>query len=292
MTVNDLIARWRAEELPQRASTQAAYLSLLRRHIAPRWGAEPIEAVRPAAVEAWLRALELAPKTKANMRQLMHALYECARRWDLASENPIELVRQPARRTHQIPRLTPAQFRAMVRLAGPPHDAMLLLAAALGMRIGEIVGLQWADVDRQAGMVTVRRDVYQGRVDELKTRAAARELPLAAVVAQALERWSAITPRPGAAEFVFCQPSGRPLWPEALRKKVLRPLARAVGAPEIGWHALRHLCASAMHAGGVEVKAAQEILGHAQAATTMEWYTHSFDDRRRAAAEAAARMLA
>lgn len=64
----------------------------------PKWRDIPLGEVRTLEVEHWLKSLPLAPKTRANLRNLMHVLFECAGRWELVSSNPIELVRQSGRR--------------------------------------------------------------------------------------------------------------------------------------------------------------------------------------------------
>ncbi|MGH9444455.1 MAG: hypothetical protein ACRD3O_01765, partial [Terriglobia bacterium] len=80
-----------AEEMPERYSTRKSYESMLRTHIRPRWGDYPLDRVKPMVVEKWFRDLELAPKTKAHIRSLMHVIFKCAERWDLVEmgKNPI-----------------------------------------------------------------------------------------------------------------------------------------------------------------------------------------------------------
>ena len=92
VTVQGLAEWYKEEELPTRYSTRVSYLSYLNCHIIPRWRAVHLEGVRPLDVEAWLRQLSLAEKTKAHIRGLMHVLFDCARRWDYIQVNPIELV--------------------------------------------------------------------------------------------------------------------------------------------------------------------------------------------------------
>ena len=104
ITLVALIAQDIDQELPQRYSTRPSYLTVLRRWIEPKWGEYGLTEVKAIAVEQWLRTLTLAPKTKTHIRNLMHLLYENARRWELIDRNPIELVRQSNRRL-SIPRV-------------------------------------------------------------------------------------------------------------------------------------------------------------------------------------------
>jgi integrase len=88
-----VIARYEQEEMPERYSTSAAYQSYIKNQIRPRWADTPMSAVKPMAVEDWLRKLALAPKTKSHVRSLMHTIFQCAERWELIDKNPIKLVR-------------------------------------------------------------------------------------------------------------------------------------------------------------------------------------------------------
>lgn len=289
-TVGEMIARYRTEEMPARRSTAAAYGSLLSRHIEPRWGRTKALEVRPAEVETWLKGLDLAPKTKANVRQLVHVLFECARRWEMAEANPVTLVRQSAKRTRELARLSIVQYRALVDALCEPHRTMVLVAGCLGLRIGEILGLQWADVDFDAATLTVRRDVYQGHVDEVKTASSARVLPVPALVLDSLRTWRANASYQAAGEFIFSQDNGRPMWADTARERVLQPVAAGLGLPKIGWHAFRHLFAAVLQVVGAEPVVAMELMGHADQRTT-ERYAYGMDDRKRAAADQVAQLL-
>lgn len=208
----------------------------------------------------------------------------------MCAENPVSLVRQSARRTRALPRLSIEQYRQLVAMAVEPHRTMLLLAGCLGLRIGEILGLQWGDVDVATGAVTVRRDIYQGHVDEPKTAHSLRTIPLPAPLLDSLATWRQAADYHADAEFVFAGASGAPRWADALREKVLRPLGRQIGIERLGWHAFRHLFASALNVGGSDAQTNQELMGHADRRTT-EQYMYAFADRKRAAMAGVAGLL-
>src|ERR1039458_2235853 len=109
---------------------------------------------------------------------MMHLLFQCARRWRYLQENPIELVRQSARRTG-IPRvITPAQFCALVLHLTEPYRTMILAAGCLGLRASEVTGLQWQDINWDDLTVFIRRSVVHGREGEAKTEASEKPIPL------------------------------------------------------------------------------------------------------------------
>src|SRR3954470_24405786 len=78
-----LVDRYLAEELPQRFSTGSFYKPWIKNHLLPKWGDYALSAIKPFAVEQWLKQLSLAPKSKVNIRSLMHIMFNCAMRWDL-----------------------------------------------------------------------------------------------------------------------------------------------------------------------------------------------------------------
>jgi excisionase family DNA binding protein len=88
-----VISRYEQEEMPERYSTEAAYRSYINNQIRPRWANTRMTAIKPMAVEDWLRNLALAPKTRSHARSLMHTIFQPTERWELIDRNPIKLVR-------------------------------------------------------------------------------------------------------------------------------------------------------------------------------------------------------
>jgi integrase len=82
--------------MPQRAGEERSrYRCWLKNHIEPKWRDFPIQNIKPLLVEDWLKKLDLAPKSKAHLRTLMHVLFNTAMRWELIpyQHNPMSLVR-------------------------------------------------------------------------------------------------------------------------------------------------------------------------------------------------------
>src|SRR5215510_456288 len=125
-----VIARYEQEEMPERYSTRAAYLSYINNQIRPRWADTAMSAVKPMAVEDWLKNLTLAPKTKSHVRSLMHTIFQCAERWELIEKNPIKLVRvKGGTKRLKTPRvLAPEEFQSLLPLIREPYRTMVLVA--------------------------------------------------------------------------------------------------------------------------------------------------------------------
>ncbi len=153
--------------------------------------------------------------------------------------------------------------------------AMLELLYATGIRVGELVGLDLDDLDRDRNVVRV---LGKGRKE--------RTVPFGHPAAAALDRWLR-TGRPalraeGAGPALFLGARGRRIDQRAVRTLVHRRIAEVPGAPDIGPHGLRHTAATHLLEGGADLRSVQELLGHASLATT-QLYTHVTTDRLRRA---------
>ena len=153
--------------------------------------------------------------------------------------------------------------------------AMLELLYATGIRVGELVGLDLDDLDRERNVVRV---FGKGRKE--------RMVPFGHPAASALDRWLAVG-RPhlradGAGAALFLGARGRRIDPRAVRTLVHRRIADVPGAPDIGPHGLRHTAATHLLEGGADLRSVQELLGHSSLATT-QLYTHVTTDRLRRA---------
>lgn len=153
--------------------------------------------------------------------------------------------------------------------------AMLELLYATGIRVGELVGLDLDDVDRDRQVVRV---FGKGRKE--------RSVPYGQPAARALERW-VTTGRPallatGAGAALFLGARGRRIDQRAVRTLVHQRIREVPGAPDIGPHGLRHTAATHLLEGGADLRSVQEMLGHASLATT-QLYTHVTTDRLRRA---------
>ncbi|MDH2416886.1 tyrosine recombinase XerC [Nocardioides sp. CER19] len=153
--------------------------------------------------------------------------------------------------------------------------AMLELLYATGTRVGELVGLDIDDVDRDRHVLRV---FGKGRKE--------RTVPYGGPAARALDAWL-VRGRPalvadGAGAALFLGARGRRIDQRAVRTLVHRRIADVPGAPDIGPHGLRHTAATHLLEGGADLRSVQELLGHASLATT-QLYTHVSTDRLRRA---------
>ena len=281
-----LIARYELEEMPNRYSTGSAYQSYLKCHIKPRWESTLIRNVKPMAVEDWLNHLKLAPKTKSHIKQLMHVIFGCAMRWELAVKNPISLVRVKggSKRLKRPRILSPEEFGGLAAYVKEPYKTMVVIAGCLGLRVSEIVGLQWGDFDFENQTVLVQRGVVHGYVGDVKTEYSKDHLPLDPSLVDRLLQHKARC-YPTAEGWLFANPvTGKPYHQEQIQKNHLTKAAiDAEIKGEVGWHTFRHSYRSWMDDTGAPLTVQQELMRHASVTTTMNVYGKAMTDSKRQA---------
>jgi integrase len=269
-TLGALIARYEQEEMPVRYSTRVSYQSFIDRYIRPRWADTPISSVKPMSVEDWLKHLELAPKTKGHIKGLMSLLFKCAERWELVKSNPIELVRvkDVSKRLERPSVLTAEEFHKLLPHVREPYRTMVLIAGCLGLRAGEIVGLQWADFNFEKSTLLVQRSVVHGRVGDVKTEYSRDFVPLAPELVTELQ---AYRERCHETEegWLFANPAtNKPYHQEEIQKKHIRKAAKAAGiaAKDVGWKTFRHSYRSWLDQTDAPVGVQRELMRHASCA--------------------------
>jgi integrase len=185
-----------------------------------------------------------------------------------------------------------------------PLGPIFALAASTGLRLGELLGLAWPDVDFVTGTLTVRRSLARGREErwelaQPKTATSRRTIPLPSIAREALERQKAIqeTERKAAGkawqdrdDLVFTDRIGRHVEPGSVSHG-FQDAREALGLPAARFHDLRHSAATLMLAEGVPLAVISEWLGHSGIAITASHYAAIVPTLRRDAADAMDRAL-
>ena len=291
VTMNAVISRYLAEELPElRHSTGDAYRSYLTNQIKPRWGTQPVEKMKPLAVELWLKHLALAPKTKGHLLNLLRVLFNCAMRWELVDigENPMKLVRVRggSKRTKEPKVLTIAQCQQLVKELNDPYRTMVILDLATGFRCSELFALKWCDVIWDDLTLLVRRGIVDTVVSEVKTEYSRAGMPLDPALAEALLRWQRSTEFNRPDDWIFASPfkaGALPWQPWRVQQRHIAPAAKRCGIGHIGWHTFRHTFRSLLDETGAPIKVQQELMRHADIRTTMNIYGKAMEKSKREA---------
>jgi integrase len=299
ISVQTLVEHYTEKELGEDSNktfaTRETYKGYFRKWILPRWGNYRLKDVKSVAVEEWLRSLDLSNGSKAKIRNIMHAVFNHAVRWEWHDKNPITHVRQSAKRM-QIPIvLTPDEMdELLLQLEEPTHTAVLV-AMLTGLRVSELLALKWEDIDFENFEIHVTRSISLQHVGECKTEASRKPLPLDERLAEALQRWRALCAYPRQEDWVFASPhtnGTQPYWPGTLNRWHLQPAVKAVGIKgKVGWHTFRRTFATLLKANGEDVKTVQELLRHANILVTMNLYAQAVTDLKRKAQSRIVDML-
>ena len=164
-----------------------------------------------------------------------------------------------------------------------PYNTLVLVAPCLGLRVSEIVGLQWGDFDWENMTVLVQRAVVQCRVGETKTETSSRPLPIHPGLAERLLELRARSKYCEAEDWVLANDAGKPRWQETILERQLKPAALRAGIGKVGWHTFRHTYSTMLRSAGTDIKVQQELLRHANIQTTMNIYTQAVSEQKRAA---------
>ena len=298
MSVQTLVEHYREKELGEDSgktyATCRTYQGYFRKWILPRWGQYKLKDVRSVAVEEWLRSLKLSNGSKAKMRNIMHAVFNHAIRWEWHERNPITHVRQSAKRSKVPIVLDVEEIAALLQLLKEPARTAVFLDVMTGLRVGELLALKWDDIDFEKSQISVTRSIVMQHIGDCKTEASRKPVPLDSRLAEAMDHWRKISPYPRPGDWVFASPhsNGRlPYWPGAFYRAHILPAAKILGIEGIGWHTFRRTYATLLKANGEDVKTVQELLRHANSLVTMNLYAQAITQNKRDAQSKIVSML-
>lgn len=289
-----------------RPRTLASYHNSVRRHIVPFLGKRRLDQLTPEDIEKWhseLLAKGWSPATVLRVHKILHRALRVAMQRERVSRNVVSLVDPPRQR----PTETPLPFdvdecrKVLAAAEGRRNEARWTVALALGLRQSEALGLQWRDVDLDAGRLTIQRSLH--RVDgggvifeEPKTPRSRRTIalpqPLVAALRAHREQQDLERHRAGSEwdeiGLIFTQPNGRPIDKKS-DWDAWKQLLQDAGVRHIRLHDARHTAATLLLSAGVHPRVVMDLLGHSQMRTTTDIYSHVMPAL---AQEAAERMSA
>jgi len=232
--------------------------------------------IKAVEVELWLEHLEREAGTCCKIRNVMSVLFNHARRYDLYDRNPIQWVRQSAKRRNTPEVLTSNEVRQLLTALKPRERMMVLLDVATGLRQSELFALKWKDVDFKNRQLWVTRAIVQQVVGNCKTEASQKPVPLHDYLINALRGWHRRTPFRTPESWVFASPKKRgktPYWGQQLLRHHIRPAAQRLGITKrIGWHTFRRTYSTLLHATGAELKVMQELMRHSTIRVTLDTF--------------------
>lgn len=306
-------------------STAISYMSLCNK-VRGAWGETKLDRFKPLAFQGWLKALPLKPKSKGHLKAFVNRLFNKAKLYEMLEfhENPIQLieVRGISKRQKKPVDLTIEQCFLLINLLPEPYHTMVISALFTGLRIEEILALDWTKINFPRLCMKVEEAAVHGRLGPVKTEYSDDELPLSPEFATVLLDWNRIT-KAGESGLVFpSHITGRcyhasPLQQDWIRragwclvecpeceavpgvrcsgfpvKRHKRPLigvherrraaAQAAGLDGIGWHLFRHKYITLLRGADTPLDVQKELARHADIRTTMGYGTVPMENKRTA----------
>lgn len=291
VTVGQLAGEWLASH-EVKPKTRASYESLLKTCVLPQWGAIRLDRLTTTAVKTWVatmtgsRGQVLSPSRRRQAYHLLTAILDSAVEDGRVPRNPAKPARASGRRAGFLPSLPETRrhrylrHEEVLRLADACGDArtLVLVLAYCGLRWGEASALRVRNVDLLRGRLRVEGSLAEvnGQLIFGTTKThASRSVPVPGFLSEPLAE--CMNGR-GRDDLLFTSPKGEPLRVANWRARVFDPAVRQTGLDGLTPHGLRHTAASLAVASGASVKAIQRMLGHKDAAMTLNVYADLFDD--------------
>jgi integrase len=268
-----------------KASQISAIQSILRVHLLPRFGDTRLDQISMRDLKEFSASLLLgrSSKTVNNILSVLQTILLRAERWEYvpAGRLPkVELFRLAGPEMDYYEQHKLEQLIAGARAYSPVALAIVLLGSRAGLRAGEMLGLEWGDIDLTHREIRIRRNVWRGVIG-LPKGGRSRTVPLVSELASALQ---AIRHERGERVFLALRGVSRPASIETLRHLVscAERAAGFQGAREGRLHVLRHTFCSHLAMRGAPPKAIQELAGHTDLKVTLR-YMHLSPQHRTAA---------
>lgn len=328
LTVNDCFKLWKELKRGVKDSTFQNYVYMYEMFVMPTFGKKRVVQVQRSDIKRFYNGLVdqkvLKISTVDNIHNVLHQVFQVAVDDNYIRQNPTDRMLKELRvaHGHEIEKrkaLTLEQqelfFNYMKNTPQYRHwYPVFYIMANTGMRVGELTGLRWQDVDMENGIISVNHTlVYYNHRDELgtyfsintpKTEAGCREIPMVAGVKEAFEMIREYQQEAGIQskaridgyeDFIFVNKDGNMQHHGTLNKAIKRICrdcndqvlleqgieSNPVLLPNFSCHILRHTFATRLCESGINIKVIQDVLGHVDVSTTMDIYVDVMNETKK-----------
>ena len=309
ITVADQLKTWlETVSKPKHAPrTYERHEEIVRLRLIPAFGHALLTELHPLHIQrAYAKWLEsgradgtggLSPQTVLHFHKTLHQALKYAVKWRLLIRNPCADVDSPEPQEVKYTTLTEDQLITLLKHAeGKPAHIPILIAATTGLRLGEVLGLKWADIELDKARLTVNRaaSASKGRglyLKDPKSKSSKRTISLARVTVEALrlhlveqKKYRLSCGKYQDCDLVCPNTNGRLADPKNFTRRYYRPVIRSAGVPYVKFHELRHSHLTLLLERNVHPKVAQARAGHSSISITMDTYSHVSPEIERGAA--------
>lgn len=291
MNLNEIFEHFRTERKEIKVTTISTYAALYWRRIAPVFGEKSIDELKNPEIQVWVDEISSSMSVHSVRDSVM--LIKCIVRWWCNKEDlpcptfKIRLPKEEGRK--ELEAYTKAEQRKIAEWVDKNpgvREIGILLCLSTGMRIGELCGLRWEDIDMDKRVLHVTRIVERVYdwdaqksyiyVGPPKTMSSRRTIPIAAPILARLKKMTgAVQP-----SYYLLSGSKKPIEPRTYRNFFYQMIEK-IGVRKIKFHGLRHSFATLMVESKADIKTVSTILGHSGVQITMDTYVHPSDESKR-----------
>lgn len=309
-------------------STYKRYCRMLETRLLPYFGHFYINKIKPTDIMKFYDLLEkdtqlvrkkgnngsktkkpLSGKTILEHHRLLRAMLHKAVYWQLVVSNPAERVQPPKARKPKRKLYDDEQTKILLEnlellsSEDTKYKVAIILTVFTGVRLGELMGLEWQDIDFKNGIISINRSSQylsdMGVFTKVpKTESSIREIAIPEFIISLLEEYKLWYEEQKSvygelwtnSDRLFVQADGKPMHPSTISKWFVKYVGQ-IGLPVINFHGLRHTNASLLVAQNIDIAVISARLGHAQISTTLDFYVHPLLSHNRKAGYALENLL-
>jgi integrase len=293
----DVAELWFASKRHLQPWTRKSYRGALDRILIPRFGSMKVAAITTEHVATLILALEaegLSSSTIENYLLPLSGTLGFAVQRRLITANPCSLLsrddrpRRSERKQDHIwnddeiaALIEAAEYVARQPEARYDYSPLIRTAIFTGLRLGELLGLRWEDLDLHDGALHVRQQYTRlGEYGPPKTKAAIRRVPLSEEMKTYLAAQKLRSPHSKDGDPVFASRNGKPLGHRNATRRGFEAAAKHAGIDGVSFHSMRHAFASRMIHREISSTVLAVLMGHESSAITERTYIHLFDQLR------------